>query len=153
MNQDNNGEFQIIDVPAKYLITELSNKLKDAEIIEAPTWSDFVKTGPDRERPPIQSDWWYTRAASILRKIYLEGPIGVERLRKYYGKRKRRGVRPPKKEKTGGKVIRKILQQLEAAGFVIKVRKGRKINSKGEGLLSEITKQFKEEEWKGGILK
>lgn len=152
MTQNNNGEFQIADVPAEYFINELSKKLKGTEIIEAPTWSKFVKTGSDRERPPVQEDWWYTRAASILRRIYLKGPIGVERLRKYYGGRKRRGTRPPKKEKTGGKIIRKILQQLEAAGFVIKVRKGRKINSKGESLLSEIAEQFKEE-WNGGILR
>lgn len=151
MNQNNNGELQIVDVPPEFLIDELSKRLKGMEIIEPPTWSKFVKTGPDRERPPVQEDWWYTRAASILRRIYLKGPIGVERLRKYYGGRKRRGTRPPKKEKTGGKVIRKILQQLEAADFVIKVRKGRKINSKGKSLLLEVTEQFKKE-WNGGIL-
>lgn len=136
-------EFRIIDVPADFLIQELKEELKDIEILDPPKWSKFVKTGVHKEKPPIQDDWWYTRAASILRRVYLKGPIGVQRLRKYYGGIKRRGVRPGKNAKAGGKIIRKILQQLEAAGFVIKVRKGRKINSQGRNLLSNIANRFK----------
>jgi small subunit ribosomal protein S19e len=28
-------------------------------------------------------DWWFVRAASMLRKLYLRGPIGVSRMRKF----------------------------------------------------------------------
>ncbi len=143
-------QLQIADLPAKFLIEELKEDLKQVDIIKPPTWSKFVKTGTHKENPPSQEDWWYIRAASILRRVFLEGPIGVQKLRKYYGGIKRRGSRPGKKVKAGGKIIRKILQQLEAAGLVIKVRKGRKLTSKGRSLLSEIVTRYKNKKGKKG---
>lgn len=137
------GELKIIDVPAEFLIENLKERLKEFDIIKPPSWSNFVKTGIHKEKPPIQDDWWYIRAASILRRVYIKGPIGVQRLRNYYGGLRRRGSRPPKKVNGSGKIVRKILQQLEAAGLVIKVRKGRKVNSKGKKLLTDIVKEFK----------
>lgn len=142
---ENKPELRIVDVPADFLIKTLKDELKEIEIVDPPSWSNFVKTGTHKEKPPMQDDWWYIRAAAILRRVYLEGPIGVQKLRKYYGGLKRRGVRPGKKVKAGGKIIRKILQQLEAADLVIKVRQGRKINSKGRNLLSEVASRFSQE--------
>jgi len=85
--------------------------------------------------------WWYIRAASILRTLYLRGgnPVGVERLRAKYGGRKDRGVKPERFVKGSGHVIRLILQQLESAGLVEKVeRKGRRITPQGSSLLDKI---------------
>ena len=53
----------------------------------------------------------------MLRKLYMNGPVGVSQLRKEYGGRKRRGVRPAHFAKAGGNIIRTILQQLEQAGL------------------------------------
>ncbi len=127
------------DVPANKLIEKLKEKLKEFKELEKPKWIDFVKSGCHKERPPDQPDFWYIRAASILRRIYLDGPVGVERLRTYYGGRKRRGRRPPRFRKASGAIIRRILQRLEEAGLVEKVdKKGRKITPKGQSLLDRI---------------
>ncbi len=129
------------DVPADLLIRELAELLKTMPQIKPPPWATFVKTGANKERPPMQSDWWYVRAASILRKIYLHGPVGVERLRTAYGYRAKIGseMRREHTRKAGGAIIRKILQQLEEAGLVMKVpKKGRALTPQGRSLLDKV---------------
>ncbi len=119
---------KITDVPADLLIKKLAEKLKEIPEIKQPEWSLFVKTGVSKERRPSNPDWWYIRAASILRKLYLKGPMGVSRLRSLYGGRKNRGSKPEHFYKGSGKIIRTILQQLEAAGFLkLKEANGRKL--------------------------
>ena len=66
---------------------------------------------------PEDQDWWYKRAASILRKIYRHGPIGTNKLKKKYGSKKNRGHKPEHFYKAAGSHIRKILQQLEKSGL------------------------------------
>ena len=129
------------DVPADKFVEKLKEELKKIKEIKPPKWSFFVKSGAHKERPPDQSDFWYIRSASILRRLYLNGPVGVERLRTYYGGRKRRGRRPPKFRKASGAIIRKILQQLEAAGLVQKLdKKGRVLTPKGRSFLDRLAK-------------
>ena len=67
---------KVYDVPAQEFISRLTEILKN-EDIPAPVWSSFVKTGAHADKPPQQPDWWYTRCASIMRKIYLHGPLTV----------------------------------------------------------------------------
>lgn len=73
------------DIPANNLIDRLSEQLKKEKKIEPPGWSAFVKTGSHTEKIPQNKDWWYARCASILRKVYIHGPIGVSDLRSEYG--------------------------------------------------------------------
>ncbi|RLJ02511.1 MAG: 30S ribosomal protein S19e [Candidatus Aenigmatarchaeota archaeon] len=127
------------DVKPNDLITAVKEKLKSFEEIQPPEWADYVKTGVNRERPPVQDDWWYIRAAAILRKIYLKGPIGTQRLRTEYGGRKNLGHQPEHFRKGSGAVIRKILQQLENAGLIQKYKnKGRVITPKGQSFLDNV---------------
>lgn len=128
------------EVPADKFIEALAQYLKlNVAQVKPPPWAIFAKTGPHRERIPDNPDWWYYRAASILRKLYLaEEPIGIETFRIIYGGLKRRGSAPPHFRKCGGSHIRKILQQLERAGLVVKTPRGRVISSKGRKLLDEI---------------
>ncbi|MEM3712022.1 MAG: 30S ribosomal protein S19e [Thermoproteota archaeon] len=127
-------------VPADRLIERLAEYLREnVKEVSIPEWALFVKTGPHRQRPPDRLDWWYVRAASILRKLYVKGPIGVSRLRKVYGGRKKYPMRRAHKVKAGGAIIRKILQQLEAAGLVAKTNKGRWLTPKGVSLLDKIS--------------
>lgn len=133
------------EVSAEKLIDKLKEELKSIKEISPPEWIDFVKSGSHRERPPLQKDFWYIRAASALRRIYLNGPVGVERLRSYYGGRRRRGHKPAHFKKASGNIIRKILQQLEKAGLVKKVSKGRIITSKGQKLLDRVAYEVKNE--------
>ena len=126
------------EVPADKLNEKLKEKLKAVEEISPPDWSRFVKSGAHKQRMPQQKDFWYIRASSILRRIYLDGPIGTERLRTYYGGKKKRGYKPDHFKKASGNIIRKILQQLEKAGLIEKAGKGRKITSKGQKLLDKV---------------
>jgi small subunit ribosomal protein S19e len=138
--------MSVREVPAGALIRHTSEELKKVKELTPPQWSHFVKTGVHKERPPEQPDWWYIRAASILRRIYLDSPVGVSRLRTCYGGRQHRGQAPEHFRKAGGKVIRVILQQLEQAGLVAKAeRRGRKLTPKGAAMLEQIAEQVKAE--------
>ena len=127
----------IFDVSAQEVVEKASVELE--KVITAPSWSSFVKTGAGRERPPENLQWWYFRAASVLRKIYLHGPIGVSKLSIKYGNKKNRGHKPEKFYAGSGKVLRTILQQLEQASLVQQaqkgVHKGRIITPKGKKFL------------------
>jgi small subunit ribosomal protein S19e len=136
------------DVPVQKFIEKLSEELKKNENIKPPDWSRFVKTGVSTERPPLQRDWWFLRSAAILRKVYLDGPVGVERLRTVFGGRRKmpHGKKTSHHRKAGGKIVRLILQQLEKAGYVQKVEKpkrGRIITPKGQEFLSKTSKGIK----------
>jgi len=135
------------DVPADVLIDRLSGYLKESvREIQPPEWSSYVKTGRHVERAPQNPDWWYVRSASIMRKLYMNGPVGVSRLRKDYGGRMRRGVKPAHFAKAGGNTIRTILQQLEQAGLAQKDGiKGRTVTGKGRSLLDAVSTQIKRE--------
>lgn len=113
--------------------------------IKMPEWAMFVKTGPAKERPPSQPDWFYFRAASILRKVYMQGPIGVNKLRTKYGSKKNRGHKPEKFFRAPGKIIRNILQQLESNQYIKKDakghHKGRIITSKGKSFLDKVSRE------------
>ncbi|MEW6593020.1 MAG: 30S ribosomal protein S19e [Candidatus Hadarchaeota archaeon] len=131
-------------VHADALIKRLSEELKKLKELEPPVWARFAKTGAHKERPPDKPDWWYSRAASIVRKLYLEGPVGVSRLRTYYGGRQNRGQAPEHFRKAGGKIIRAIFQQLEKAGLTIKVgRAGRKLSPQGVKLIEDLAGEVK----------
>lgn len=112
-------------------------------LIQMPEWAMFVKTGAGRERPPVELDWWYMRATSILRTVYVKGPIGVSKLKVKYGKSKNRGHKPSQFYPAAGKIIRVILQQLEKASLIQNkkegIHKGRVITAKGQSLLSKNT--------------
>ena len=133
------------DVPASILIERLARHLKEeVDAIVPPVWASFVKTGSHVQRPPQNPDWWFTRCASLLRKIYVKGPIGIERLRSEYGGRIGQGVRPGHARKGGGAIIRKALQQLQAAGLVETLKnRGRVATSEGRQLLDRLSTEIK----------
>lgn len=133
------------DVPAPVLIETLAQHLKkNVDKIDPPAWSSIAKTGSHVKRPPQNPDWWFIRCASLLRKIYVKGPIGVTHLRSEYGGRKDEGVKPEHARMGGGAIIRKSLQQLEAAGFVEPSRnKGRVLTKDGRRLLDSISTEIK----------
>ncbi|MDI6721525.1 MAG: 30S ribosomal protein S19e [Candidatus Aenigmarchaeota archaeon] len=124
------------------------NKLTASELkgrIAMPEWAMFVKTGSFKERPPEQQDWWYLRASSMLRRIYIDGPVGTSKLRTYYGGLHRRGHKPAHFGKASGKIIRTILLDLEKAGLIIKTdkpKKGRIITPEGQKFINQILKRM-----------
>jgi len=135
------------EIPSQKFILHLAEKLKEMKEFEMPKWAFYVKTGRSKMRPPEREDWWYVRAASILRKVYVNGIIGVERLRTEYGSRKKRGMRPEKFYKASGKIIRTILQQATKAGLVEHIKEkriGRRLTKKGKEFLENLASELKE---------
>ena len=133
----------VYDVPAEKLIAKTASKLREIDNIKPPEWAEFVKTGRHTEKAPVQTDWWYTRAASILRKVYIKGPIGTSRLAEEYGGFADRGSRPNKAVKGSRNIARKCIMQLEVAGLVAKSKnKGRIVTSKGQRLLDGMAKEI-----------
>ena len=136
----------VYDVPADKLVMLVAEKLKKDKTIQMPKWAMDVKKGANKELPPQDSNWWFVRCASVLRQIYLNGPVGVSRLRTYYGGRVRRGAKPDRFRAASGKIIRVVLLQLEQAGYVInpeKGKRGRIISSKGQSFLDNISHEVK----------
>ncbi len=126
----------VYDVEAEPLIREIAEALE--EEFEAPEWTEYVKTGVHKERTPEQEDWYHIRAAAVLRKIYLDGPLGVSRLRTVYGGRRNKGHGPEHHGKASGKVIRTVLQDLESAGMVeTEEGEGRQVTGKGQSFLDK----------------
>ncbi|MEM2943051.1 MAG: 30S ribosomal protein S19e [Candidatus Bathyarchaeia archaeon] len=140
------------EVPADLFIKRLASYLKEnVGEVSPPGWSLTAKTGSHRESPPQDPDWWYTRCASILRKLYIHGAVGVPRLRAAYGGRKRRGTSREHTRPGGGSSVREPLQQLEKARFVSKVeREGRKLTSEGVRLLNKISAEILKEQRRSG---
>ena len=133
------------EIPSQAFIKALAEKLKEMPEFKMPEWAAFVKTGSAKDRVPDSDDWWYVRAASIVRTIYVQGVVGVSRLRTKYGSRKNRGMRPEKFYKSSGKIIRTIMQQATKTGFVehIKEKKtGRRLTKKGLAYLESIAKSM-----------
>src|SRR5215472_11625636 len=128
----------VYEVPTPDLIDRLAKHLKqNMGEISPPPWSEYAKTGPQKERPPQNPDWWYYRCASLLRKIYIHGPVGVSRLRTEYGGLRRTGNRPEKHVRSGGSAIREPLQQLQKADLVaVDGKKGRRLTKQGVSLLN-----------------
>jgi small subunit ribosomal protein S19e len=131
----------VYDVPHKDLIQEVAKKLQSDNNIKTPEANLFNRTGLPKENPPESKDWWYVRCASILRKIYVNEGIGIERLRAEYGGGYNRGSKPTKARKGSGSIVRRAVQQLEKAGYVTRVRgKGRVLTGKGRSFLDNTSK-------------
>jgi len=68
------------------------------------------------------------------------------RLRSDYGGRLGRGMRPEHVRRGGGSIIRKALQQLEAAGLVAPDKnRGRILTNEGRKLVDESSTEIKKE--------
>ncbi|WP_319539022.1 30S ribosomal protein S19e [uncultured Methanospirillum sp.] len=128
----------VYDVPAEKLISRVAAELKEKPEITAPEWAAFAKTGAHKGMPPEDSDWWYTRAAAVLRRVYIDGPVGVERMRSAYGGSKNRGSKPNKTVKGSGSVLRKAVQQLEKAGYIAQQKSGRVVTPAGASFLDGV---------------
>lgn len=139
----------IYDIPVNELIEKTAEKLKEIKEIQPPEWAAYVKTGRHKERPPVNNGWWYIRTAAVLRSVYKLGPIGVSKLRIKYGGKKNRGHKPERFFKGSGNIIRKILQQLEKAGFLKQAEKarhkGRILTPAGKSFLDKISIQLYKE--------
>ncbi|EEZ92853.1 MAG: Ribosomal protein S19e [Candidatus Parvarchaeum acidiphilum ARMAN-4] len=134
------------DVNQIRLVNELANKLEEDKLTIPPAWAMFVKTGSAKDRIPSQNNWWYLRAASIMRRMYVDKrPIGVNRLRNIYGDKEKNRYSGKHFKPASGAVIRHILQELEKAELIKKVKIqnhfGRALTPKGIAFNDSVAKK------------
>ena len=133
---------KVYDVPADILISKLAEVLKN-EDLQTPSWVPFVKTGSHADKPPQISEWWHIRCASILRKIYLNGPITINELRSKYGASKAVGYGRARHRYASGAIIRNAIHELEKLGYVEKVeKKGRVLTKQGMQKLDRLSTEI-----------
>jgi small subunit ribosomal protein S19e len=139
----------LYDAPPEAVIEAVADRLESEDAIEEPDWLLYAKTGVDRELPPEQEDFWVRRCASLLRKVAIDGPVGVGSLRTEYGTAKqgsnRYRVRPRQQTEGSGSIVRTALQQLESAGYVeVAEGEGRTVTPKGHSFLDEVAQEIVE---------
>ena len=134
------------DVNQIKLVNDLERKLEEEKLTTPPDWAMFVKTGSAKDRIPSQNNWWYLRAASIMRRMYVnKKPIGVNRLRNIYGDKEKNRYSGKHFRPASGAVIRNILQELEKAELIRKVKIqnhfGRILTAKGISFTDNVARE------------
>ncbi|MCL4335260.1 MAG: 30S ribosomal protein S19e [Candidatus Thermoplasmatota archaeon] len=136
-------------VPAELIIQELSSKLASNKDLKVPDWVNYLKAGIHRENSWENGEqWYYCRSASLLRKLYIKGTLGISRLSQEYGGRVDRGSKRYHPSSGSRFIVRYILHSLESAGLVKKVNGGRTLSPAGQSLMekaaSESLKKYAE---------
>merc|ERR1712072_1394208 len=129
------------DVPADAFIKACADFLKRQPKFDVPKYHDIVKTGTFKEFASYDEDWFYVRAASILRKVYLRKGTGVGALKKWYGGSDgtHRGTRKAHFATASGAIIRKAMCELEKLEMMEHAdHGGRVISSKGRAEMDRI---------------
>jgi small subunit ribosomal protein S19e len=129
----------VYDVKSSELVKAVAAQLKDK--IKKPDYINYVKSGANKERVPQDPEFWYMRSASILRQVYINGPVGVSTLRTRYGSRKEHVVHRRHATRAGGSIIRDAFQSLEGIGFVKHTKQGRVITPQGKAFLDKISRE------------
>ncbi|KAK3334045.1 40S ribosomal protein S19 [Podospora appendiculata] len=140
------GGVTVRDVDPQRFVTAYAAFLKRQGKLPVPGWVDTVKTGPAKEMPPQDIDWFYVRAAAVARHVYLRKTVGVGRLRKVHGSAKNRGNRPSHHVDASGSVDRKIFQSLEKIQVLERDedKGGRRITQQGQRDLDRIAQTVAE---------
>jgi hypothetical protein len=88
----------------------------------------------------------WERDAAVLRKVYVVGPIGSERLSALYGGSRDKGVKRYHAKSGSGSIARTALQQLEEAGFLVNIKgRGRSVSPAGRKLLDNAAHAVKQD--------
>ena len=139
MAEEESRGICVRDVTAAAFITAYAEHLKNSDKFELPVWTDCVKTACFKELAPYGDDWYYIRAASIARKVYLRPGIGIGQLQKWYGGTYKRGARTEHFRKASSGIIRSVLLQLEEMKVTEKLPAGgRRITRVGQQDLDRI---------------
>ncbi|MEM0120738.1 MAG: 40S ribosomal protein S19 [Thermoprotei archaeon] len=129
-------------VPHELFVAGLAERLKrDYVEVKPPVYAPFVKTASTNFEPPKRVDWWYVRAASVLRKLAVKGCMGVTDLAYEYSGKRRRG-RSRERFVLGSRGhVRRVLIQLEGAKLVEKQRCGRVLSKAGWELVLGVASE------------
>ena len=136
------GCITVRDIPAAKFIAAYAEILKNNDNFVVPKWADLVKTGVHKELAPYDPDWYFVRAAAIVRKIYLRKGTGVGDLKKRFGGSYRRGSRPEHHRDSAGGIIRACVLSLDELKVTEKCAKGgRQISRVGQQALDLVAGQ------------
>ncbi|KAL1767971.1 40S ribosomal protein S19 isoform X1 [Sigmodon hispidus] len=75
------------DVNQQEFVRDLAAFLKKSGKLKVPKWVDTIKLAKHKELAPHDENWFYTRAASTARHLYLPGGARVGSMTKIYGGR------------------------------------------------------------------
>ncbi|XP_071957432.1 small ribosomal subunit protein eS19-like isoform X2 [Antedon mediterranea] len=138
------GGCTVKDVDQHEFVKALAAFFKKSGKMKIPDWVDMVKLGVHKELSPYDADWYYIRAASVARHLYMRGGVGVGAMTKVYGGRKRRGTKPSHFCKGSKNVARSVCKSLESIRVVErKDNSGRRLTSQGHRDLNRIAAQVK----------
>ncbi len=132
------------EVPADLLLDKLASEFKEKKV-EIPDWANYLKDGIGREKAWVQEDWYYTRLASVLRKVSLKKTIGISRLSQEYGSRQDRGCKRYHPVQGSRFIVRNIFHNLEAMGYIKNDKAGRSLTPAGQSLLDNAAKKVMKE--------
>ena len=140
------------DVDQHAFVKAFAAFLKKTGKMRVPDSVDLIKSARFKELAPNDADWFYIRAAAVLRHIYMRSPVGVGAVTKIFGGRKKNGVRPSHFCRGSGGVARKALQALEGLKLIEKTEGGRKITVQGRRDLDRIAAQVRQKVKKQQLL-
>ncbi len=115
--------MSLYDVPQQELVERVAVALQKVEQIKPPEWALFAKISSQNEKPPVRSDWWYVRAASVLRRIALLGPVGVSKLSIKFGGKKIEVTRHPDLRLQEEIIFAKFFNNLKKLDFASRIKK------------------------------
>eukprot|EP00003_Mantamonas_plastica_P008244 TRINITY_DN1716_c0_g2_i2.p2 TRINITY_DN1716_c0_g2~~TRINITY_DN1716_c0_g2_i2.p2 ORF type:complete len:158 (+),score=42.33 TRINITY_DN1716_c0_g2_i2:78-551(+) len=142
MSQQKGIAATVKDVPAIDFIRAYAKHLKRQGKLELPKNVEIIKTACFKELGPQDESWFFIRAASIARQVYIRPGIGMGHLKRHYGGSVNRGYRPSHHGDAATGNIRKALQGLSDLGIVVDGDKGgRYISEKGRTDLDRVAAQ------------
>ena len=131
------------DVDAQAFVEAYAKYLKRSGRVVLPKYVDYAKTAPRKELAPADPDWYYVRCASIARRVYVKGGVGVGWLARAYGGNSNKGVRRNHHVNAASGVIRSCIQSLESMKVLEQGKNGgRVVTSTGRRDLDRIAAQI-----------
>ncbi|ESU36657.1 SSU ribosomal protein S19E, partial [Giardia duodenalis] len=134
------GMSSVTRVPADVFINSFAAHLKNRGIIKCPAFTDYVKTGVSRQYAPRDADWFYIKAASVIRHFYISGShsIGVAGLARKYSSLQKGKTTPHHTKRASCKVIRSIVSQFLGQKLLIAGERGRHISPNGRKMVEDF---------------
>jgi len=131
------------DVNQQKFVVAFAEFLKKSGKMTVPEWAELIKLARFNEQGPVDRDWFYVRAASVARHLYIRAPAGVNSFTKIYGARKSNGSAPSHFARGSQSVSRRILQALESMALVEKHPDGgRRLTPQGRRDMDRISAQL-----------
>ena len=120
------------DVSAYKWIRAMAAHLKQSGKLFVPNCTELMKQSHGNQRAPENPDWYFYRAASVLRHVYIHPGTGYGGLGKAFAIKKNNGSRPEKTVKATRGLLHWVCRSLEGLKLIAKGKaKGRVLTREG----------------------